>query len=115
MARRQSCGKETQAHGQTVQMYSTCHLFWQFWEWNRAAHGHYPCCRNLKFSFKLSTKVVGAEITDNNCTLTVEPAAGGAQEKITSDVTLVAVGRRPRTEDLGLEAIGVKVHQNPKP
>jgi len=65
--------------------------------------------KNLKFSFKLSTKVVGAEITDNNCTLTVEPAAGGAQEKITSDVTLVAVGRRPRTEDLGLEAIGVKL------
>jgi hypothetical protein len=104
-----ACKKMTQAHGSIVASYSTCHLFWQFREWSREADSHYPFRRNLKFNFKLSTKVVGAEITDTNCTLTVEPAAGGAQEKITSDVTLVAVGRRPRTEDLGLEAIGVKV------
>jgi dihydrolipoamide dehydrogenase len=37
----------------------------------------------------------------------VEPAAGGASEIIEADVALVAVGRVPFTEGLGLEAVGV--------
>ena len=39
----------------------------------------------------------------------VEPAAGGAAETIKGDVVLVAIGRRPNTEGLGLEAAGVEV------
>jgi len=40
-------------------------------------------------------------------TLTVEPAAGGTPEEITADIVLLAIGRRPYTEGLGLEAVGV--------
>ena len=36
----------------------------------------------------------------------VEPAAGGAAETIEADVVLVAIGRVPYTEGLGLEAVG---------
>ena len=59
------------------------------------------------FAFKLSSKVMGAAATKDNVTLTVEPAAGGAAEQIEADVVLVAVGRVPYTEGLGLEAVGV--------
>jgi len=40
---------------------------------------------------------------------TVEPAAGGAASIIEADVALVAIGRVPYTENLGLEAIGLKL------
>ena len=59
------------------------------------------------FSFKLSSKVTGAVSAKNKVTLTVEPAAGGAAEQIEADVVLVAVGRVPYTEGLGLESAGV--------
>jgi hypothetical protein len=72
-------------------------------------HETYQHNRNLKFNFKLSTKVVSADIRDNGVTLNLEPAAGGAQEQLEADVALVSVGRRPRTEDLNLEKIGVQV------
>ena len=38
---------------------------------------------------------------------TVEPAAGGAAETIEADVVLVAIGRVPYTEGLGLDEVGV--------
>ena len=58
--------------------------------------------------FKLSTKVTKAEKKDGQVTLTVEPAAGGSSEEITADVVLVAIGRKPYTEGLGLENVGVE-------
>ena len=59
------------------------------------------------FTFKLASKVMGAEKSPAGVTLSVEPAAGGAAEKITSDVVLLAVGRVPNTEGLGCEAVGI--------
>ena len=59
------------------------------------------------FTFKLSSKVTGAKLTKTGVDLTVEPAAGGAAETISADVVLVAIGRRPYTSGLGLEAAGV--------
>jgi len=44
---------------------------------------------------------------DDGVTLTIEPAAGGAAETLTADVVLVAIGRRPFTEGLGLQELGV--------
>ena len=41
-------------------------------------------------------------------TLTVEPKAGGDAATLEADVVLVAVGRRPYTEGLGLESVGVE-------
>jgi len=59
--------------------------------------------------FQLSTKVVGVEKTANVLRVTVEPAAGGAQTIIETDVMLVSIGRRPYTDGLGLDKIGVKL------
>jgi dihydrolipoamide dehydrogenase len=61
------------------------------------------------FTFKLASKVTGAVKTSGVVTLTVEPAAGGAAETVEADTVLVAVGRIPYTEGLGLEAAGVKL------
>jgi dihydrolipoamide dehydrogenase len=58
-------------------------------------------------TFKLSTKVVGVEKTGDVLKVAIEPAAGGAQETLETDVMLVSIGRRPYTEGLGLKEIGV--------
>ena len=63
------------------------------------------------FELRLSTKVTGAKDNGKSVTLTVEPAAGGAAETIEADVVLVSIGRRPNTEGLGLDKIGLKVNQ----
>ncbi len=60
------------------------------------------------FEFRLGTKVTGAEKLKTKIKLTVEPAAGGDEETLDCDVVLVAIGRRPYTEGLGLEALGVE-------
>ena len=62
------------------------------------------------FEYKLGTKVTGAEVGKSGVTLTVEPAAGGEAEKIEADVVLVSIGRRPNTEGLGLDKIGLELN-----
>jgi dihydrolipoamide dehydrogenase len=57
--------------------------------------------------FKLGSKVTKVETSGAGATLTVEPAAGGTPETIEADVVLVAIGRVPYTEGLGLEEVGV--------
>jgi dihydrolipoamide dehydrogenase len=57
--------------------------------------------------FRLSSKVTGARATDAGVTLTVQPVKGGAAEEITADVVLLAIGRRPYTEGLGVAEAGV--------
>jgi dihydrolipoamide dehydrogenase len=59
------------------------------------------------FTFRLATKVTGVETTRTGAIVTVEPVAGGAAETIECDYVLVATGRRPFTDGLGLEAVGV--------
>jgi dihydrolipoyl dehydrogenase len=59
------------------------------------------------FAFRLGTKVTGAKNGKGSVTLTLEPAAGGAAESLKADAVLVAIGRRPYTEGLGLERVGV--------
>ncbi len=60
------------------------------------------------FDFKLATKVTGIEKTGKGLKVKVEPAAGGTSETIECDVTLVAIGRVPYTQGLGLEVVGVE-------
>jgi len=57
--------------------------------------------------FKLKSKVTGATLGAGGVSLTVEPAAGGPTETLEADVVLLAIGRRPHTEGLGLAEIGV--------
>lgn len=58
-------------------------------------------------SFQLSSKVTGIAKSGTGLKVSVEPAAGGAAETIDADVVLVAVGRVPYTDGLGLEQVGV--------
>jgi dihydrolipoamide dehydrogenase len=57
---------------------------------------------------RLSTKVTGAVVKGKKATLTLEPAKGGASETLEADCVLVSIGRRPHTEGLGLDAIGLE-------
>ena len=57
--------------------------------------------------FKLSSKVVAVDTSGKTLKAKVEPAAGGAAETLEADVVLVAIGRVPYTEGLGLETVGV--------
>jgi dihydrolipoamide dehydrogenase len=60
-------------------------------------------------AFKLSSKVTAIDTAGKTLKVKVEPAAGGgAAETMEADVVLVAIGRVPFTEGLGLEAVGVK-------
>ncbi|NYZ15271.1 dihydrolipoyl dehydrogenase [Azospirillum sp. RWY-5-1] len=59
-------------------------------------------------TFKLGTKVTGAVPGDSGVKLTLEPAKGGAAEELEADVVLVAIGRRPYTDSLGLDEVGVE-------
>ncbi|WP_340116026.1 dihydrolipoyl dehydrogenase [Pelagibius sp. 7325] len=61
-------------------------------------------------NFKLGTKVTGAKNGKDGVTLTLEPAKGGDVEELKADVVLVAIGRRPFTEGLGLKELGVAMN-----
>ena len=56
---------------------------------------------------KLGRKVTGASKARSGVTLSVETVKDGKAEEYSADIVLVAIGRRPYTEGLGLEAIGV--------
>src|SRR5207302_2724995 len=67
-------------------------------------------------AFKLATKVAGGSPDNAGITLELEPAAvglqpagltrGGERQQLAADIVLVAIGRRPFTDGLGLDAIG---------
>ncbi len=61
--------------------------------------------------FRLSSKVTGVSVKGKKATLTLEPAAGGKAETLEADCVLVSIGRRPNTEGLGLENIGLEVNK----
>ena len=57
--------------------------------------------------FKLGAKVTGATARPDGVDLTVEPVAGGASETLSADYVLLAIGRQPVTDHLGLETVGI--------
>ncbi|MDG2320521.1 MAG: dihydrolipoyl dehydrogenase [Rhodospirillaceae bacterium] len=59
--------------------------------------------------FKLGAKVTEAKASKTGVSVKVESAAGGKAETLKADVVLVAIGRRPYIENLGLDNAGVKV------
>jgi dihydrolipoamide dehydrogenase len=63
------------------------------------------------FAFHLGHKLAKVETTVAGVKATIEPAAGGEAKTLDADVVLVSVGRRPFTEGLGLEAVGVKTER----
>jgi dihydrolipoamide dehydrogenase len=59
------------------------------------------------FAFKLGAKVTGVDTSGKTLSAQIEPAAGGTAETLEADVVLVAIGRVPYTEGLGLKEAGV--------
>ncbi|MBA4088720.1 MAG: dihydrolipoyl dehydrogenase [Novosphingobium sp.] len=59
---------------------------------------------------KLGTKVTGVAVDGGKATLTVEPAKGGEAATIEADCVLVAIGRRPNVDGLGLDKIGLELN-----
>jgi dihydrolipoamide dehydrogenase len=61
-------------------------------------------------SFRLGAKVTAAKPGRGGVTVTVAPAQGdGDTETLKADVVLIAIGRRPYTDGLGLDAAGVEL------
>ncbi|MBR46241.1 MAG: dihydrolipoyl dehydrogenase [Rhodospirillaceae bacterium] len=63
--------------------------------------------RRQKMKFKLATKVTGAESGGDGVALTMESVKGGDTETLEADAVLVAIGRKPYTEGLGIEEAGI--------
>jgi len=62
------------------------------------------------FDIKTGTKVIGATVNGAKATLTVEPARGGEASTIEADAVLVAIGRRPNVDGLGLDKVGLALN-----
>jgi len=61
-------------------------------------------------AFKTSTKVVAGRVEGGKVTLDIESVDGSKKESLQADAVLVSVGRRPFTDGLGLEALGVELN-----
>jgi len=63
------------------------------------------------FTFHLSSKVSSVKKSKSGAQVVFEPVAGGEAQTLEADVVLVATGRRPYTDGLGLEAAGVAMER----
>lgn len=59
------------------------------------------------FKFQLGQKVTGAVASASGVEITMEPVKGGDAQTLAANYVLVAIGRRPFTEGLGLETVGI--------
>ncbi len=59
-------------------------------------------------AFTLGHKVTGVDASGNRLKATIEPADGGEAQQVEADVVLVAVGRAPFIEGLGLDDVGIE-------
>ncbi|KAK4146610.1 uncharacterized protein C8A04DRAFT_34805 [Dichotomopilus funicola] len=62
-------------------------------------------------NFKTGTKVLSGTQAGEGVQLNVDSAKGGKEESLDADVVLVAIGRRPYTQGLGLENIGLELDE----
>lgn len=61
--------------------------------------------------FKLGAKVTGVEKAKSGAKVTFEPVKGGDAATIEADVVLVATGRKPYVDSLGLDKAGVALDE----
>lgn len=61
--------------------------------------------------FKLGAKVTGVEKAKSGAKVTFQPVKGGDAETIEADVVLVATGRKPYVDGLGLDKAGVAIDE----
>ncbi|MEM6396339.1 MAG: dihydrolipoyl dehydrogenase [Bacteroidota bacterium] len=67
--------------------------------------------KKLGVKFHLKHKVTGVKATSRSATVTVEPNAGGDSFELKADYCLIAIGRRPYTDNLGLDKAGVELDE----
>lgn len=60
------------------------------------------------FNFHFQTKVVGGDVKENGVTLKLESADGKKLDDIEADIVLISTGRRPYTDGLGLDKLGIQ-------
>jgi dihydrolipoamide dehydrogenase len=63
------------------------------------------------FVFRLGHKVTGIEKTPSGLSVAIVPSRGGEALMLPADAVLAAIGRRPFTEGLGAEALGIAMEQ----
>ena len=63
--------------------------------------------KKQKMKFELGRKVMAVENSGKSLTVKTEASAGGKDKDIEADVVLVCIGRRPFTDNLGLDNVGV--------
>lgn len=61
--------------------------------------------------FHLSSKVTGVEKKGRGASVSFEPVAGGDAQSLDADIVLVATGRRPYTDSLGLDTVGIETER----
>ena len=64
--------------------------------------------KSLNMTFHFNTKVTKAEVKKNTVHVTAEDKSG-KEIKLKADYTLVSIGRRPNTDGLGVENIGLEL------
>ena len=62
-------------------------------------------------TFVMGAAVQGVEASKTKAKVKYQPKAGGDEQVIDADVVLVATGRKPYAEGLGLDALGVEMTQ----
>jgi dihydrolipoamide dehydrogenase len=67
--------------------------------------------KKLGVNFYLSHSVTGVKATKTSCTVEVQKKGSEETFEIKADYCLVAIGRRPYTDGLNLEAAGVKLDE----
>lgn len=71
-----------------------------------------PVSKNLKKNgVEIITKALAQSVEETEDQVSVTAEIKGETKTFTADYVLVTVGRRPNTEDLGLEAIGLKINE----
>ena len=63
------------------------------------------------FDFRLGSKVTAVAKARKGASVTFEPVKGGEAETVEADVVLVATGRKPYTDGLGLKEAGVETDE----
>jgi dihydrolipoamide dehydrogenase len=63
------------------------------------------------FTFRLGSKVTDVAKSGKGASVTFEPVKGGDAETVEADAVLIATGRKPYTEGLGLSEAGVELDE----
>jgi dihydrolipoamide dehydrogenase len=64
--------------------------------------------KKQKMKFELSRKVVSVNKINNGLEVQTEASSGGNSKAINADVVLVCIGRKPNTDNLGLDAVNLE-------